>query len=62
VHLGDHPTNLVGHFGGLQQARASLADAYLNSMLSVGRPEPLNRQARDETPLAMRRSDLWGEL
>jgi hypothetical protein len=26
VHLTDHPTNLVGRFGGLLQAQVSLTD------------------------------------
>jgi hypothetical protein len=62
VHLTERPTSQPAKFFGRTQARTSLLDAYTSSVLSAGRPEPLGRQARGETPLVIRRSDLRGEL
>jgi hypothetical protein len=62
AQLLERPTSRPAKWNGRTQARTSLLGAYGESVLSVGRPEPLGRQARGETPLVIRRSDLWGEL
>ena len=60
AQLLERPTSQPGRFGGLLAARTSLLGAYGESVLSVGRPEPLGRSARaDQKALERDRFGPW---